>query len=73
MNEMNTVDARGLSCPEPAMLARQALQKLGKGQLKVIVDNRTARDNVTRIGNKLGWTVNVDKISQDEFQLSLQK
>lgn len=73
MSESNIVDARGLSCPEPAMLARQALQKLGKGSLEVIVDNITARDNVTRIGKKLGWTINLDERSKDEIHLSMKK
>ena len=73
MNESNVVDARGLSCPQPAMLARQALQKLSKGNLEVIVDNNTARENVSRIARNLGWEVDIGERSKDEIHLELKK
>lgn len=73
MNESNTVDARGLSCPQPPMLTREALKKLGKGSLEVIVDNITARDNVSRMAKNLGWSIEIDQKSEDEIRLLLQK
>ncbi len=73
MSESNIVDARGLSCPQPAMLARQALQKLEKGELEVIVDNSTARENVSRTAGNLGWAVNVEELSEDEIHLLMRK
>jgi len=73
MAELNTVDARGLSCPQPAMLSRQALQKLSKGTLQVIVDNSTARENVSRIANSLGWEIDIEERSEGEIRLLLTK
>ena len=73
MGELNTVDARGLSCPQPAMLAREALQKLSKGTLEVIVDNSTARENVSRIAKNLGWEIDIDERSEDDIHLMLKK
>lgn len=73
MSESNIVDARGLSCPQPAMLARQALQKLVKGELEVIVDNSTARENVSRTARNLGWAVSVEERSADDIHLLMQK
>ena len=49
MSDVKTVDARGLSCPQPAMLAQEALQKLGKGTIEVLVDSSTARENAARL------------------------
>jgi tRNA 2-thiouridine synthesizing protein A len=73
MNESNIIDARGLSCPQPAMLARQALQRLSKGTLEVVVDNSTARENVSRIAENLGWEVNIDERSEDDVHLVMKK
>ncbi len=73
MGESNTVDARGLSCPQPAMLTRQALQKLSKGILEVIVDNSTARENVSRTARNLGWEIYIDERSEDDIHLLLKK
>jgi len=73
MVDLKIVDARGLSCPQPALLARQALQKESKGTLEVIVDNSTARENVSRTAKNLGWQVNVDERSEDEIHLVMKK
>ena len=72
-NNIEIVDARGLSCPQPAMLARQALQKLSKGSLEVIVDNSTARENVSRIAKNLGWEIDIDARSEDDVHLLIRK
>ena len=50
-----TVDARGLACPQPVIETRKAL--LDTDTLTVIVDNDTAQKNVTRMAEKLGHTV----------------
>lgn len=73
MSESSTIDARGLSCPQPPMLARQALQELEKGTLEVIVDNTTARENVSRMGRNLGWEVNIDEKSEDNISVIMKK
>lgn len=58
MTDIKIVDARGLSCPQPVVLAKQALEA-GK-EVKVIVDNETALENVKRLGNKFGCNVGVE-------------
>lgn len=67
------VDARGLNCPQPAMLARQALQKLGKGTLEVLVDSPTARENVSRLARNAGWKVEVQQQPDGSVKLVLSK
>ena len=67
----HTVDARGLSCPQPVILARNAVQT-GKLPIEVLVDTVTSRENVRRAAEKLGCTVRVEDLG-DEFKLTLTK
>ncbi|GAB6158720.1 sulfurtransferase TusA family protein [Desulfotomaculum varum] len=67
-----TVDARGLSCPEPVLLTRQALQEQKVGEITVLVDNKVAVENVTRAAESLGFRVLVQNENGD-FILTLQK
>ena len=50
------IDARGKACPMPVILAKKELDG-GCNDLTVLVDNRTAVDNLTRLGNSAGMTV----------------
>ena len=73
MANIKTVDARGLSCPQPAMLARQAIQKLGKGTVEVLVDSETARENVSRVARNVGWAVTVEDKPDGSHRIVLEK
>lgn len=73
MSDVKTVDARGLSCPQPAMLARQAIQKLDKGTIEVLVDSGTARENVSRLAKNSGWVVSVEEQPDGSFRIVLKK
>jgi selenium metabolism protein YedF len=53
-----TVDARGLACPQPVILTRAALTDADA--VLAIVDNETACQNVTRMAEKVGWTVQAE-------------
>jgi selenium metabolism protein YedF len=54
-----TVDARGLACPRPVMLTKKALK--GADVVTCIVDNATARDNVSRLAANEGCQVSVEE------------
>jgi len=73
MNVNKTVDARGLSCPQPAMMARQAIQKMEKGSVEVLVDSGTARENVSRLAKSAGWTVTVEDQPDGSSRIMLKK
>jgi TusA-related sulfurtransferase len=46
---MKTIDASGLSCPEPVIRTRNALKPLPSGEtLEVLVETVTSRENVRR-------------------------
>ncbi|PKL08962.1 MAG: hypothetical protein CVV51_06310 [Spirochaetae bacterium HGW-Spirochaetae-7] len=47
-----TVDARGLACPEPLMMAKSALNRAGGKIVEVIVDTTTSRDNILRMAER---------------------
>lgn len=64
------VDARGLSCPQPVIITRSAMKKLGKGPIEVLVETGTSRDNVSRMAKKEGWQVEVVEL-EDGFKLLL--
>ena len=70
---METVDARGLSCPEPVLRTRQALGVLLAGaDLEVLVETVTSRENVLRTARSLGCEVKVEEI-EDGFRLVIHK
>ncbi len=71
MTEHKIIDARGLSCPQPVIMTRQAINETGKGSLEVLVDS--ARDNVTRLAKKNGWSVKIVESSAENYRLVLQK
>lgn len=73
MTDIKTVDARGLSCPEPAMLATQAIKKLGKGTLEILVDSGTARENVSRLAKNAGWAVTIEDKPDGSQRIMLKK
>ena len=73
MSDVNTVDARGLSCPQPPMLTQQVLQKMGKGTIEVLVDAITARENVSRLARNSGWNVTVEDQPDGSYRIILRK
>ncbi len=68
-----TIDARGLSCPEPVLLARQALQSIGSGTVEVLVDTTTSCENVTRMAESLSCTVETSQAEDGTAVLSIRK
>jgi len=73
MSEIKKIDARGLSCPQPALMTRQAIQKLSKGTVEVLVDSTTARDNVSRLARNSGWKVTIEEKPEGYYRIVLQK
>jgi len=64
------VDARNLSCPQPVMLTKKALEEAD--EVVTIVDNEAARENVSRLGKSQGCEVNVE-LKEDGIYLTLRK
>lgn len=64
------IDARTLSCPQPVTLTMKALEEAD--EVVTIVDNETARDNVSRLGKNQGCQVTVEQ-KEDGIYLTLTK
>ena len=72
-DKIEIVDARGLSCPQPLMLASKAIKKMNKGTIEVLVDSGTGRDNVSRLAKNFGWAVTVEEKHEGNFRIVLKK
>ena len=72
MSAAFVVDARGLSCPEPVIETRKALEKHAGGPVEVLVDTVTSRENVARFGASHGWKVAKEE-TQDGFRVTLSR
>lgn len=55
------VDARGLGCPKPVIMAEDALKEIEEGTVEVLVDNEASVSNLKRFAEKSGFYVEVTK------------
>jgi selenium metabolism protein YedF len=67
----HVVDARGQACPQPVIQAKQALA--AHNRVVVYVDNDAARENVRRMGAKLGCEVTIDSRPGGVFHVHLSR
>ncbi len=67
------IDAQGLSCPQPVVLTKRALDEIAAGQITVLVDSETARDNVSRMASTSGCSVNILEKGGSTFELLITK
>ncbi|MDO9041240.1 MAG: sulfurtransferase-like selenium metabolism protein YedF [Desulfocapsaceae bacterium] len=66
---MNLIDCRGLSCPEPVLRAKAALEQ-GEGPFEILVDNEASKDNVLRFGQSRNCRVDSVTLADGSFRLS---
>ena len=65
------VDARGCACPEPVIKTKKAIAQ-EHDEVEVLVDNKTALENVKRFAGKNKHQVTVAEV-EDYYQLTLKK
>ena len=58
------IDARGLACPQPVVLASRAIRE-GVDALEVIVDNEVSKENLLRLAKKYNMRADVKEANQD--------
>jgi len=71
MASFKIIDARGLSCPEPVLATKKAVEA-GGGPWQVLVDNRTALQNVKRFAGYSGLKVS-DAAQGEDFCITLSR
>ncbi|HUT25269.1 MAG TPA: sulfurtransferase TusA family protein [Sumerlaeia bacterium] len=67
------VDARGLSCPEPVILAKKAIDDPETRIVKVAVNTGAGRDNVSRMARSQGCAVEIRPLGAGDFLLTIRK
>lgn len=68
---VKTVDARNVLCPKPLIMSKSALNEMKAGeQLLIILDDKTACDNVKRFLNLSGCEISEEQ-NDSEFRLSV--
>jgi len=67
------VDARGLSCPQPVLLTVNEIKKIKKGEIVVLVDTDTSKENVSRIAVSQGWTLKGVEPDGTGYRISIAK
>ncbi len=72
MSNIITVNASGLSCPQPVLMTKKALSELEAGRVEVLVDTATSRNNVSRFGENKGWKVSTEE-REGGYKVILEK
>jgi tRNA 2-thiouridine synthesizing protein A len=68
-----TVDARGLSCPQPVLMILDEIKKTNKGEIEILVDTDTSKENVTRAAKSQGWQVKDIQDQGEGYRIIINK
>jgi selenium metabolism protein YedF len=69
---MKEIDARGLSCPQPVLLVKKAVEGENPKSLVVLVTGDTPKGNVTRFAESRGYRVEATP-EDDTYRLILKR
>ncbi|MFH1217997.1 MAG: sulfurtransferase-like selenium metabolism protein YedF [Pseudomonadota bacterium] len=59
MSQSITLDCRGLNCPQPVLMTKDALGQMTAGEIEITVDNEASRSNVERFAKSQGCSSTV--------------
>ncbi len=68
-----TVDARGLSCPQPVLMTLDAIKAGNADKISVLVDNEASKENVCRAATNWGWVIADISDQSDEYTIAIKK
>ena len=68
-----TIDARGLSCPQPVMMVLQEIKAGTANEIRIMVDTDAAKENVSRAAMGKGWTVAGISESDGVYSIEIKK
>jgi len=66
------VDARGLDCPKPVIQTKKAIESAGVNNVLAIVDNKTAKENISKLATSLNCNFTIEEIGAD-FYIDIYK
>lgn len=64
MSMVEKIDTRGMSCPQPVLMTKNAIEEHPEG-LDILVDNNTAKNNITRFLKNLGYSLEYKQERED--------
>ena len=70
---MEKINAIGLLCPRPVILAKKYIKENTPKEFEIMVDNEIATENLSKMANILGYETNIskeDKIYHVNFKLN---
>lgn len=70
---MKEINAKGLACPQPLILAKKAVESTDEKDFLVIVDNDTAVKNLEKFAKSSNLDFRFEKISDNEFNIFISK
>ena len=69
---MIQVNAMGDACPIPVVKTLRALKELnGAGAVQTLVDNRVAVENLTRLAESKGCTIETEQLGEKEYRVTI--
>jgi len=70
VTEERGLDCRGLACPQPVIMTKKALDA-EKTPINVVVDNSTAKENVSKFAAANGWGYRVEEQEDGLFHIHM--
>ena len=68
-----TVDARGLSCPQPVIMMLNEIEKGKEKEIVVLVDTDTSKENVMRAAESRGCQVKDISPEKEAYRITITK
>ena len=69
---MIEVNAMGDACPIPVVKTLNAMKELnGAGTVQTLVDNKTAVENLTRLAESKGCTIETEQLGEKEYRVTI--
>lgn len=66
------IDARGMQCPLPVIETKKILKSMENGDIKVIVDNEIAVQNLSKMAKQLNFNHSSETIGEDHYQVMIE-
>ncbi len=68
-----TIDARGLSCPQPVLMTLDEIKKGSDSEIVVLVDTDTSKENVSRAAQSQGCSVSDVQPDGDGYRILIAR
>ena len=67
------IDARGLSCPQPVLMTLEEIKTQARGEIEILVDTDTSKENVSRAAESQKWQVTDIQEEGEGYRIKIKK